>query len=49
MQNDNRSYRLQGSHRLSFRLDLEDVEARFKAVEQLIDKLALPDDTEQAG
>lgn len=49
VQNDNRSYRLQGSHRLSFRLDLEDVEARFKAVEQLIDKLALPDDTEQAG
>jgi transcription-repair coupling factor (superfamily II helicase) len=49
VQNDSRSYRLQGSHRLSFRLDLKDVEARFKAVEQLIDKLALPEDTEQAG
>jgi transcription-repair coupling factor (superfamily II helicase) len=49
VQNDNRSYRLQGSHRLSFRLDLEDVEARFKAVEQLIDKLAPPDGMEPAG
>ena len=49
VQNDSRSYRLQGSHRLSFKLDLKDVEARFKALEQLIDKLAPPNDMEQAG
>ena len=39
VQNDGRSYRLQGSHRLSFRLDLADVEARFRAIEDLMRKL----------
>ncbi len=40
VQNDSRSYRLQGSHRLSFRLELTDVETRFRAIEELMDKLA---------
>ena len=40
VQNDSRSHRLQGSHRLSFRLDLEDVEARFRAIEDLMARLA---------
>jgi transcription-repair coupling factor (superfamily II helicase) len=40
VQNDGRSYRLQGSHRLSFRLDLEHVEARFRAIGDLMRKLA---------
>jgi hypothetical protein len=39
VQNDSRSYRLQGSHRLSFRLDLADVEARFRAIEDLMGTL----------
>jgi transcription-repair coupling factor (superfamily II helicase) len=46
VQNDSRSYRLQGSHRLSFRLDLEDVEARFRAIEELMERLAPTQDGE---
>jgi transcription-repair coupling factor (superfamily II helicase) len=49
VQNDSLCYRLQGSHRLSFRLDLQDVEARFRAIEKLMDKLALQQDGEQTG
>ena len=49
VQNDTRSYRLQGSHRLSFRLDLADVEARFCAIEELMARLAPPPDSEQAN
>ena len=40
VQNDGRSYRLQGSHRLSFKLDLGNVEARFRAIEDLMHRLA---------
>jgi transcription-repair coupling factor (superfamily II helicase) len=40
VQNDGRNYRLQGSHRLSFRLDLKEVEARFRAIEDLMHRLA---------
>jgi transcription-repair coupling factor (superfamily II helicase) len=49
VQNDSRSYRLQGSHRLSFRLDLKDVETRFRAIEELIGKLTLEPDNEQVS
>ena len=49
VQNDSRSYRLQGSHRLSFRLDLTEVEARFRAIENLMDVLAPQQDGGQAG
>ena len=47
VQNDSRSFRLQGSHRLSFRLDLENVDARFRAIEELVGQLALAPDGEQ--
>ncbi len=47
VQNDSRSYRLQGSHRLSFRVDLKDVETRFRAIEDLMGRLAREPDGAQ--
>ncbi len=49
VQNDSRSYRLQGSHRLSFRLDLKDVEARFQAIENLMGRLVPERDSEDTS
>jgi len=49
VQNDSRCYRLQGSHRLSFRLDLQDIAARFRAIEDLMGKLALKQDGGQTS
>ncbi len=49
VQNDSRCYRLQGSHRLSFRLDLQDVGARFRAIEELMGTLALQQDGGQTS
>jgi transcription-repair coupling factor (superfamily II helicase) len=49
VQNDGRSYRLQGSHRLSFRLDLGNVETRFRAIEDLIHRLAPEAEGEQVS
>ena len=49
VQNDSHSYRLQGSHRLSFRLDLADLEARFRAIEDLLQKLAVKPESRQAS
>ena len=40
VQNEGRSYRLQGSHRLAFRLDLGDADTRFSAIEALLERLA---------
>ena len=40
VQNESRSYRLQGTHRLAFRLDIADPDARFRAVEDLLGRLA---------
>ncbi len=40
VQNDSRSYRLQGSHRLQFTQPLADLEQRFQAVEDLLARLA---------
>jgi transcription-repair coupling factor (superfamily II helicase) len=40
VQNEGRSYRLQGSHRLAFRLDLGDADTRFAAIEALLERLA---------
>jgi transcription-repair coupling factor (superfamily II helicase) len=40
VQNEGRSYRLQGSHRLAFQLDLVDPDERFRAVEDLLGRLA---------
>ena len=41
VQNDSQAYKLQGSHRLQFRGDFDDVEQRFKAIEKLLDRLAV--------
>ena len=43
VQNDSRKYRLQGSHRLQIRDDLADPESRFRAVEHLLQQLAIKD------
>jgi transcription-repair coupling factor (superfamily II helicase) len=40
VQNESQVYRLQGAHRLQFRLDLSDTVVRFAAVEKLLDRLA---------
>lgn len=40
VQNEGQAYRLQGAHRLQFRLDLSDPAARFSHVENLLDRLA---------
>jgi len=41
VQNDSRTYTLQGSHRLQFRQDLNEIETRFAAIEKLLVKLAV--------
>ncbi len=43
VQNDSRRYRLQGSHRLQVTDDLTDIEKRFRAVENLLQILAVKD------
>ena len=43
VQNEGHIYRMQGAHRLQFRLDLADPALRFKKVEQLLDKLKAND------
>ena len=48
VQNDSRTYSLQGSHRLQFRQDLTDVEMRFTAIGKLLEKLAVKDTTAMA-
>jgi transcription-repair coupling factor (superfamily II helicase) len=40
VQNESQTYRLQGAHRLQFRMDLSDTANRFTAVEKLLDRLA---------
>ena len=41
VQNDDRTYRLQGSHRLQFRMDLSQLERRFSTIEKLLDRLSV--------
>ncbi len=41
VQNDSRHYRLQGSHRLQIAAELDDIEKRFRAVEDLLQHLAV--------
>jgi len=41
VQNDSHIYRLQGAHRLQFRLDLRDIETRFLTIEKLHEQLAV--------
>jgi transcription-repair coupling factor (superfamily II helicase) len=43
VQNDSRRYRLQGSHRLQISDDLDDIEMRFAAIENLLEHLAIKD------
>ena len=40
VQNESQIYRLQGAHRLQFRMDLSDSAVRFTEVEKLLDRLA---------
>ena len=40
VQNDSKTYRLQGSHRLQIRADLSDLAIRFRTIEQLLENLA---------
>jgi transcription-repair coupling factor (superfamily II helicase) len=40
VQNESQIYRLQGAHRLQFRMDLSDTATRFTEVEKLLDRLA---------
>jgi len=40
VQNESQIYRLQGAHRLQFRMDLSDTAVRFSEVEKLLDRLA---------
>ena len=40
VQNESQIYRLQGAHRLQFRMDLSDAATRFSQVEKLLDRLA---------
>jgi transcription-repair coupling factor (superfamily II helicase) len=49
VQNDNRTYRLQGSHRLQFRLDLGELEMRFATIEKLLDTLTVKEPMTKAG
>ena len=41
VQNDGQTYKLQGSHRLQFRLDLSNLDTRFKSIEKILEKLAV--------
>ena len=43
VQNDSRTYRLQGSHRLRFQQDLSILEERFTVIEKLLNQLAVKD------
>jgi len=49
VQNDSRSYKLQGSHRLRFRMDLTLIENRFVAIEKLLEQLAVKESRAMAG
>jgi transcription-repair coupling factor (superfamily II helicase) len=49
VQNDSRTYKLQGSHRLQFRQDLGDTENRCRTIEELLEKLAIKEPKAMAG
>jgi transcription-repair coupling factor (superfamily II helicase) len=49
VQNDSRTYRLQGSHRLQFGADLVDLERRFNWIENLLSQLAVKQPEMMAG
>ena len=49
VQNDSRTYKLQGSHRLQFRLDLSDLDTRFALIEKLLGQLAVKEPRAMTG
>jgi transcription-repair coupling factor (superfamily II helicase) len=49
VQNDSQIYKLKGSHRLQFRLNLSNVEKRFQAIEKLLARLAVKEAKALAG
>ncbi len=49
VQNDSRTYRLQGSHRLKFKLDLSILETRFDTIEKLLERLAVKEPQAMTG
>ncbi len=49
VQNDDLTYKLQGSHRLRFRQDLSDIEQRFDAIEKLLERLAVKETSAMTG
>ena len=49
VQNDSRTHRLQGTHRLQFRLDLSDIETRYQTIEKLLVNLAVKAPETMAG
>lgn len=48
VQTEGRIYRMQGAHRLQFRKDLGDLEARFAEIDSLLQRLAADGDATQA-
>jgi transcription-repair coupling factor (superfamily II helicase) len=48
IQNEGQTYRMQGAHRLQFRLDLDDGEARFLQIEHLLDILTPTTESQKA-
>jgi transcription-repair coupling factor (superfamily II helicase) len=49
VQNDSQIYKLKGSHRLQFRLDLSNADKRFQAIEKLLARLAVKEVKAMAG
>ncbi len=49
VQNDSRTYKLKGSHRLQFRQDLSDIERRFHVIEKLLGRLAVKETNAMTG
>ena len=48
LQNEGRTYRMQGAHRLQFHQDLNDSESRFRQIERLLDVLTPDEPSSQA-
>ncbi len=49
VQNEGQTYRLQGSHRLQFRIELAEPERRFAFIEELLDRLSVQTPAAMAG
>lgn len=49
IQSDSHQFRMQGSHRLQFRVDLGDPEVRFRTIENLLERLAVKAPDAMAG